>query len=119
MERLRDSPFTTGQSQVGSREGNIEEAGKAFRLTDSADKIIEFNGRLIARWRTGPALKAMLLTHAQKTHRVQSGLIMLLDVARIGQRVAVVGRRVGDKKHEANDGQTRTVGRILAEVVVP
>ena len=42
-----------------------------------------------------------------------------LDVARIGQVVAVAGRRVGDKTYQANDGQTRTVGRILAEVVVP
>ena len=113
--------FTTGQSQFKAAEKlNIDKAGKAFRLTDSADKVIEFNGRLIARWRTGPALKAMLVDPCSENTPCPIWVDYAgLDVARIGQRVAVVGRRVGDKTYQANDGQTRTVGRILAEVVVP
>ena len=108
------------KAKLAAEKLNIDKAGKAFRLTDSADKIIEFNGRLIARWRTGPALKAMLVDPCSENTSCPVWVDYAgLDVARIGQRVAVVGRRVGDKKYEANDGQTRTVGRILAEVVVP
>ncbi|MGC6418220.1 MAG: hypothetical protein ACON3Z_13955 [Bradymonadia bacterium] len=120
-ERLRElGRLRRAKAKLAAEKLNIDKAGKAFRLTDSADKIIEFNGRLIARWRTGPALKAMLVDPCSENTSCPVWVDYAgLDVARIGQRVAVVGRRVGDKKYEANDGQTRTVGRILAEVVVP